>query len=243
MPQIKLIASGKGGVGKSTLGAYIAQKTAALGQRVLLIELDAGLRSLDLILDVSQRVVFDLSDVLGRGCDPVRAVVESEHVRGLFLLAASVDRSFVPEPSALLALCQRLCDTFDLLLLDTPAGLSPVLDAAIAASQGALLVATPDPVSVRDADSVAGLLLSSGMQDLKLILNRVPKKPKGLLLPSLDDAIDRIGVQLIGVVPEDHLLPKAGATGTPLPEDSAAGQEIARIVSRMQGRYIPLPIK
>lgn len=242
MVQILLVTSGKGGVGKSTVSAFVAAALARLGRKTLAIELDAGLRTLDILLGVSDKAVFDLSDVLQGRCSWEKAALVSAHQPLLHLLTAPAKRGFHPGGAALAELCGKLRSHFDYLIFDTPAGMGDELDAALAVADGALLVATPDPVAMRDAASVASVVFEHGIQNVKLVINRVLPKPRQLTIRNLDEMIDTIGVQLIGVLPEDGALSQAAALGRPLPEGSLAKREMENIANRMEGRYVPLPI-
>lgn len=242
MPRIWLVTSGKGGAGKSTVSVYTAAALAKDGFRVLIVELDAGLRCLDILLGVSDKAVFDLADVLSGRCSGEMAAVECAYQSGLFLLPAPASHSWRLPPEAFSGLCRTLSESYDYLILDTPAGLSEYLEVSLAVSQSALIVVTPDPVAVRDGASVASLVLSHGIENLKLVINRVPARPRRLTVETLDTVIDRVGVQLIGTVPEDEAVFLSSALGQALPVGSPARREFESIASRIRGKYIPLSI-
>ncbi len=240
---IRLITSGKGGSGKSTVSAYLGGALVRRGLRVLLLEMDAGLRSLDIMLGANERAVFDLADVLTGRMDPGRAAVECAYQPGLWLLPAAADAGFLPKTEALRRFCREAGETYDTVLLDTPAGLGDGLKVSAAVADSALVITTPDPVSVRDAAGAAGLLFEAGISNTKLIINRLPEKPSQMLVPDLDAVIDQVGAQLIGVIPEDKELMWASANGLPLSPGSLAAWEFDGIAARVEGCYVPLAIR
>ncbi|MCI8440910.1 MAG: septum site-determining protein MinD [Provencibacterium sp.] len=243
MSHIKLVTSGKGGAGKSTVSVYSAAALVRRGRRVLLLEMDAGLRGLDILLGVCDRTVFDMSDVLEGRCEPVKAIVECAWCPGLHLMPAPLDRSFFPCSGDLARLCRGLSSYYDYLLIDTPAGLGIGFEVSLSVAQSAFIVATPDPVAVRDAASVAALIFERGLTDVKLLINRLPPRPGQMLVSDLDSCIDTVGAQLIGVIPEERALAAASARGGELPADSPAGAEFLRIAGRIEGEYTPLAIR
>lgn len=243
MSHIKLVTSGKGGAGKSTVCVYSAAALVRRGRRVLLLEMDAGLRGLDILLGVCDRTVFDMSDVLEGRCEPVKAIAECAWCPGLHLLPAPLDRSFFPQAGELARLCRGLSSYYDYLLIDTPAGLGIGFEVSLSVAQSAFIVATPDPVAVRDAANVAPLIFGQGLTDVKLVINRLPPRPRQMLVPDLDYCIDTVGAQLIGVIPEERELAAAAAGGKGLPADSPAGAEFLSIAGRIEGEYTPLSIR
>ncbi|MCI8622239.1 MAG: septum site-determining protein MinD [Provencibacterium sp.] len=242
MSHIKLVTSGKGGAGKSTVCVYAAAGLVRRGRRVLLLEMDAGLRGLDIPLGVSDRTVFDMADVLEGRCEPVKAIVECAWIPELHLMPAPLDRGFCPRTQDLARLCRGLSEYYDYLLIDTPAGLGVGFDVSLSVAHSALLVVTPDPVTVRDASSVAALLFERELSDTKLVINRLPPRPKQMLVPDLDYCIDAVGAQLIGVIPEERELAVSAAKGRELPEASPARAAFRRIAGRIEGEYSPLPV-
>lgn len=240
---IRLITSGKGGAGKSTVSVYLGGALVRRGRRVLLVEMDSGLRSLDIMLGANESAVFDLADVLGGRTDPLLAAVECAWQPGLWLLPAAADAGFLPEREALCRFFRQAEMVYDYLLVDTPAGLGSGFDVSAAAADSAIVVATPDPISARDAAKTAGLLFERGMSDTKLVINRLPEKPSQMLVPDLDAVIDEVGAQLIGVIPEDKELMQASAGGEPLSPGSLAAWEFEGMAARVEGCYVPLAIR
>ena len=245
MSHIKLVTSGKGGAGKSTVSVYTAAALASpqYGKRVLLLEMDAGLRGLDIMLGASDRTVFDMGDVLESRCEPIKAIVACGYLRSLHFMPAPTDRGFCPKADDLRRLCKGLSEYYDYLIIDTPAGLGVGFDVSLSVADSAFLVATPDPISMWDAASVAGLLFEGGIDDTKLIINRIPQRPAQMPVENLDAVIDAVGVQLIGALPEEREVARCAALGRPLPSESPAAKEFLNIAGRMQGLYIPLDIR
>lgn len=242
MSHIKLVTSGKGGAGKSAVSVYTGAALARHGKRVLLLEMDAGLRGLDIALGVSDRAVFDLSDVLQGRCEPVKAIVECSYLKDLHLMPAPMEHQFSPLERDLRRLCRGLSGYYDYLIIDTPAGLGVGFEVSLQVADSAFVVTTPDPVSVRDAAAVAGLIFERGTLDCKLVINRIPNKPKAMLVPDLDTVIDTVGAQLIGAVLENGEIGRAQARGLPLSVDGVPFQEFDRIAWRMEGKYLPLSL-
>lgn len=242
MGQLILIASGKGGTGKSTFAVNCGAALARLGRKVLLIDADAGLRALDLMLGASDRVIYDLNDVLAGVCEPVRAILSTREP-GLFLLPApqSVSSEYL-DGNEFKRLCRGLSRYYDYLFIDSPAGVGPGAQIAAAACERAMVVSTIDPVCVRDADKVAGMLLGLQVTDIRLVLNRVNSRLiRTGHVPNLDAAIDGAALQLIGVVPEDEGIMIAACEERPLfPNEKGAARAFANIALRLEGRDIPL---
>lgn len=238
MPKILLVTSGKGGTGKTTVSLLLAHALCKRDHNVLLLELDSGLRGLDLLLGVSDRVVYDLADVLCGRCKPVKAITICEAPKGnLHLIAAPSDRFFVPDPKNLSTLLKSLSSCYDDLILDTAAGLGRGFDVASSLCTSALIVATPDPVSVRDAAKAAAMLERTPP---RLVVNKFSSRQFSGDLPDLDAIIDTVGAQLISVIPEDPAVSQAGARGVLPPENSPAMGEIEDLARRMLGERVLL---
>jgi septum site-determining protein MinD len=242
-----LITSGKGGAGKSTLAVNCGAALAAMGKKVLLIDADAGMRALDLMLSVSDQVVFDLSDVLAGRCEPVKAILGCAQT-GLSLMPAPQTVSGeLYEPDAMHRLCKGLSRYYDYVLIDSPAGIGPGAMTAAAGAETALVVSTADPVSVRDAERMASILIDKGMDGLRLVINRIlPRLIRRRLMLDLDAVIDGVALRLLGVVPEDERVAAACFAGRPVvrgdgrePPRSAAAA-YWNIARRLQGAEVPL---
>ena len=214
--QCIMVCSGKGGTGKSTVSVLLGACLARLGRKTLLVELDSGLRSVDIIAGVYGRTVYDIEDVLCGRCEGAKAVVPSPLYPGLSVISAPYEGGAV-EAAPLGRLLTAMRPYFDFILLDTAAGMGAPFTAASTVADKALLVLTPDPVALRDGKIVADRLLAD-----------------------LDECIDTVGVQLLAVIPESRVLQLAGANGTvPPAADPAvvAGQAMAK---RLCGQRVPL---
>ncbi len=240
-----LIASGKGGVGKSCCSVFLGQALARHGFRVLLVELDAGLRGLDLMLGMENKSPYDMGDILKGLCDPYDAVTVSDSQKGLSLLSAPAGDWSGFQHADLVWLCREISAYYDWILLDSPAGIGRGFRLGMDAADRALLVVTPDPICVRDAASASILLereKGSGFSQ-RLIVNRVGKTAVGDSLPDLDAVIDQVAVQLIGVVPEDSSVSLSAANGVSLPVASKAFLPFENIAWRLDGDYRPLAVQ
>jgi len=235
-----VVASGKGGVGKSTLAAGLSSAMAGLGKRVLAIDCDIGLRSLDLMLGVREQVVFDWGDLILYRCEPQQAMIISN---GPILLAApqSYNDTFTRENFR--ELIKSFNAHFDYIFIDSPAGISGGFRLAAGAADTGIVVATPDEVCVRGGAVAAGEMIDMGVSNPRLVINRFSKKAvfKGRLL-NIDDVIDAAGLQLLGVVPEDEEIAFCATTGKAFPQDSAAAQAYKRIARRLEGESLPLKL-
>lgn len=240
MGTISVVTSGKGGAGKSTVTAGLGGALAREGRNVLVIDGDAGLRSLDLMLGVSHAVVYDLSDVLSGGCDPAHAIYASPIYPSVFVLPAPIQLEQLCSPDELRRLCRGLARYYDDVIVDCPAGVGRGFATAVAGAERAFIVTTPDMVCARDAQIVSRLLDGRGISS-RLIINRL--RPRPVLqgkMPDLDEIIDTAGVQLIGVIPEDERVAVAGAYGQPLPVEATASLCFRNIARRILGRPVPL---
>lgn len=241
--QVIAFVSGKGGTGKSTTSVYVGAALASLGKRVLLVELDAGLRSVDIIAGVSGQTVYDIEDVLAGRVKPSKAIVQSSLYKGLSVVAAPyAGRQLTAK--TLRVLCQRLAPFFEYILLDSAAGVGLAFQAAVWAANQVLLVLTPDPVALRDGRVIADGLQDSG-RPMRLILNRVNSERilKDKLIRDLDEAIDTVGVQLLGVIPESPVILTSGMGGTALPKTSVESTVYRAIACRLAGEDVPLQFR
>ena len=243
--QTWMVCSGKGGTGKSTIAVLVGAQLAALGKQVLLIELDSGLRSVDIIAGVYGKTVYDIEDVLCGRCDGAKAVVQSPLYPGLSVISAPYEGGIV-RSTPLARLVARMGSYFDFIILDTAAGMGPAFEAGQAVCGKAMLVLTPDPVALRDGRIVADRLIAGGRsQDaLRLIVNRVRRDSFGrhAAVFDLDECIDTVGVQLLGVVPESRELQLCASQGRALPGGCPAAIAGSAIAERLLGRRILLTV-
>ncbi len=233
-----VVASGKGGVGKSSAVCGLCRSLISLGKKVLVIDFDIGLRGLDLIFGVSQKVVFDWGDVILGRCEIEKAFIFAD---GASLLAAPREFSDKFDNGTIKTLLDSVDSFFDYILLDAPAGISRGFYLAACCADRALIVSTPDSICVRCGFLTAEKLLELGIKDIRLIINRFDRRPaERRRLPNIDDVIDSAGVQLIGVVPEDTEVIYSLSNGEKLSEKSLAGAAFLRISKRVSGENVPL---
>ena len=240
MGRIAVVTSGKGGAGKSTVTAGLGLALAKAGASVLLVDGDAGLRSLDLLLGIGKDIVFDLSDIFAGNCEPIRAVYPSGLNKNLALLPAPARLEGLCSPTDMRRLCRGFAQHYDFVLIDCPAGAGRGFETAVRAAEEALVVTTPDAICARDAQIVGDRLAAANIP-CRLIINHLRVTPvlQGKM-PDIDTIIDTAGIQLIGVIPEDEELAVAGANGRPLPDRGPAKESFWNIARRFCGESVPL---
>ncbi|HBL41176.1 MAG TPA: septum site-determining protein MinD [Ruminococcaceae bacterium] len=236
-----VIASGKGGVGKSSVSAGLAMALKQSGLRVLLVDCDIGLRSLDLILGAGADMLFHWGDVIQKRCKASQAVTET--AAGLPLLCAPSDFEAAYTPEAMRNLMQSYESSYDFILFDSPAGIGLGLELAAASTDFGILVATPDEVCVRSGQIAADVLARMGVKDSRLIINRFDSKSvsKGKLL-NIDEVIDLTHLRLLGVVPMDPSVSFGMSRGRKMEEKTKAMRAFERIAGRLNGKHILLEI-
>ncbi len=244
MSEVIVVTSGKGGVGKTTTTSNIGAALAAAGKKVILIDTDIGLRNLDLVMGLENRVVFNLVDVIEGACKIKSAVIKDKRFPGLSLLPAAQtkDKDAVNEEQ-MKKLCEELKESYDYIVLDCPAGIEQGFKNAVAGADRAIVVTTPEVSAVRDADKIIGMLNAYGVTEYKLLVNRVrvDMVKRGDMI-NLDDIMDILGIQLIGVVPDDENIIVSTNRGEPviLNDKSQSGQAYKNIASRIMGQEVPL---
>ena len=241
--KIITITSGKGGVGKTTAVANIAVALAAEGQKVVCIDGDIGLRNLDVVMGLENRIVYDIVDVVEGRCRLRQAMIRDKKYPELFLIPAAQTRDKnALSPSDMMRLGDELRSECDWVLIDSPAGIERGFRNAIAAADQVLVITNPEVSAVRDADRVIGLLEAEEKGSPSLILNRVnPTLVKRNDMLSPEDVLDLLAIDLIGVVPEDENVIIATNRGTPIAADgkSQAGQAFRNIALRLKGDKVP----
>ena len=242
MGTVIVVTSGKGGTGKTSLTGGVASCLAALGQKVLCIDLDIGLRNLDISLGMTDRALMDFTDVVEGRCTLERAAVEHPVIRGLYLLTAPVR----PTPDALdeekmKAMLLQARAQFDYILIDSPAGLGSGFRLAVCGADRAVVVSTNDSSALLDTQRTV-VELGRRLDTIHLVMNRIQPKLLRRLRTTIDDAMDAAGLPLLGVVPEDSQVILAANTGEPLILFSRKGAALAylNIAKRLMGQRVPL---
>ena len=242
--RVIVITSGKGGVGKTTTTANIGAALADKGHKVLLIDTDIGLRNLDVVMGLENRIVYDLIDVIEGRCRISQALIKDKRCQNLVLLPAAQirDKNDV-NVDQMKELISSLKDSFDYILIDCPAGIEQGFKNAIAAADEAVVVTTPEVSATRDADRIIGLLEAAGIKSPRIVVNRLRidmVKDKNML--SVEDILDILAVKLLGVVPDDETVVISTNKGEPLvyKGDSLAAKAFKNIASRIEGVEVPL---
>lgn len=244
MCEIIVITSGKGGVGKTTTTANIGAALALTGKKVVMIDTDIGLRNLDVIMGVENRIVYDLVDVVEDRVPYEKALVRDKRYEGLFLLPAaqSRDKSAVTT-TQMKHLIRKMEDSFDYILIDCPAGIEQGFENAVAAAKKAIVVAMPEVSSVRDADRIIGLLEKHDIKEIKLVINKLrPKMVESGSMLGIEDMLDILAIDLIGVVPDDEDIIVAANKGEYVcaMNNSRSGQAYRNIAARLNGENVDL---
>lgn len=243
MSEVIVITSGKGGVGKTTTTANVGTGLASLGKSVVLIDTDIGLRNLDVVMGLENRIVYNLVDVIEGNCRIKQALIKDKRYPSLYLLpsAQTKDKSAV-SPEQMKKLIQELKEQFDYILLDCPAGIEQGFKNAIAGADRALVVTTPEVSAIRDADRIIGLLEANEFEKIELVINRLRHDMirRGEMM-TIDDVIDILAIPLIGAVPDDENVVISTNQGEPLVGSATqAGKAYLNISKRVNGEDIPL---
>jgi len=243
MSEVIVVTSGKGGVGKTTTSANVGTGLAMLNKKVVLIDTDIGLRNLDVVMGLENRIVYNLVDVVEGNCRAKQALIKDKRYPNLFLLpsAQTRDKTAV-SPEQMKKLTEDLKEEFDYIILDCPAGIEQGFKNAIAGADRALIVTTPEVSAIRDADRIIGLLEAEEMKRSDLIVNRIRMDmvSRGDMM-SIEDVVDILSINLIGAVPDDENVVISTNQGEPLVGDaSLAGQAYMNICRRIIGEEVPL---
>jgi septum site-determining protein MinD len=238
------ITSGKGGVGKTTATANVSAALAMQGKQVVAIDADIGLRNLDVVMGLENRIVYDLVHVVEGTCRLRQAMVKDKRLEGLFLIPAAQSRDKTAiNPEDMITICEQLRPDFDFILIDSPAGIEQGFKNAVAPADQVLIITTPEVSAVRDADRIIGLVEANEKGPARLIVNRL--RPdlihRGDMLDT-SDVIDVLAIDLLGVVPEDERIIVSTNQGVPavMENNSRAGQAFRNIAGRLAGQEIPL---
>ncbi len=242
MSEVIVITSGKGGVGKTTTSANVGTGLAKLNKKVVLIDTDIGLRNLDVVMGLENRIVYNLVDVVEGNCRIKQALIKDKRYENLFLLpsAQTRDKSAVT-PEQMKKLIDELREEFDYIILDCPAGIEQGFKNAIAGADRALVVTTPEVSAIRDADRIIGLLEANEVKKVELVVNRIRMDmvKRGEMM-SIDDVVDILAIGLVGAVPDDEHIVISTNQGEPLVgSDTLAGQAYMNICQRILGEEVP----
>ena len=241
--RIVTITSGKGGVGKTTATANLSVALAMRYQRVVAIDADIGLRNLDVVMGLENRIVYDLVDVVEGRCRLRQAMVRDKRLPELYVLPAAQTRDKTAvQPEQMVEVCEDLRPNYDYILIDSPAGIEQGFRNAIAPADEAIIVTTPEVSAVRDADRIIGLIEAAEKERMQLVINRLrPEMVRREDMLSIDDVLDILAIDLLGVVPEDEQIIISTNRGRPLALENHArsGHAFGNIARRMLGEDVP----
>jgi len=237
------ITSGKGGVGKTTATANLGVALALRGQRVVVIDADIGLRNLDVVMGLENRIVYDIVDVAEGYCRLRQALIRDKRVSELYLLPAAQTRDKTAvSPEDMVQICNQIRGDFDFVLIDSPAGIEQGFRNAIAPADKILIITTPEVAAVRDADRIIGLIEAEEKGPASLIINRLrPEMVRHGNMLTTDDVIEILAIDLIGIVPEDKAIIVSTNKGVPivLNDRAPAGLAFRNIARRLLGEEVP----
>lgn len=239
-----VITSGKGGVGKTTTSANVATALAMLDKSVVVVDADIGLRNLDVVMGLENRIVYDIVDVVEKNCRLKQGLIRDKKFENLYLLPAAQtkDKSAI-KPEQMIELMNDLRKEFDYIIIDSPAGIEQGFQYSIAGADRAIIVTTPEISAVRDADRVIGLLESTGVTNPKLIVNRIRQDMvnRGDMM-NIEDISDILAIDLIGIVPDDEAIVISTNKGEPavIEGTSLAGKAYMNIARRIIGEEVEM---
>ena len=243
MGEVIVITSGKGGVGKTTTTANVGSALALRGKKVVLVDTDIGLRNLDVVMGLENRIVYDIVDVVEEKCKLRQALIKDKRFEELFLLPAAQtrDKSAINEEQ-MKELTEKLKEEFDYILIDCPAGIEQGFKNAIAGASRAIVVTTAEISAIRDADRIIGLLEASEIKNPELVINRL--RPNMVKKGEMMDIVDLLSIDLIGVVPDDEFIITQTNKGEPVVTNHKApsGKAYTEIASRILGENVEITI-
>ncbi|WP_421616882.1 septum site-determining protein MinD [Brevibacillus sp. TJ4] len=239
-----VVTSGKGGVGKTTTSANLGTALALLEQKVCMVDTDIGLRNLDVVMGLENRIIYDLVDVAEGSCRLQQALIKDKRFENLALLPAAQtkDKSAVT-PEQMYEIVTQLKQEYDFVIIDCPAGIEQGFRNAVAGADQALVVTTPEKAAVRDADRIIGLLEREKVGMPKLVINRVrPHMVKNGDMLDVEDILDLLAIDLLGVVPDDEHVIRSANQGEPavMNHESRASLAYRNIARRLLGEAVPL---
>ncbi|MFZ5917756.1 MAG: septum site-determining protein MinD [Chloroflexota bacterium] len=241
--KVVTITSGKGGVGKTTATANLAVALALSGKRVVAIDADIGLRNLDVVMGLENRIVYDLVDVVEAKCRLRQAMIRDKRLSELYLIPAAQTRDKTAvSPQDMVRVCNQLRPDFDYVLVDSPAGIERGFQNAVAPADEIIIVTTPEVSAVRDADRIIGLLEAEEKNSPRLVINRFkPDMARRGDMLGTSDVLEILAIELIGIVPDDESIIISTNRGIPatLDEKALAGQAFRNIARRIMGEDVP----
>lgn len=245
MSQVIVVASGKGGTGKTTVSTSLALALSRKNYKVLIIDCDSGMRGTDMMLGITGKLVNDLSDVISGACTADEAVYECDGAKGLFAIAAPISAEDEISPQVMKQFIDEHKDRYDFVIVDAPAGVGTGFESAAISADRALVVVNTEPISVRGGVNILHKLDDMGIDDVRLVINRFDKERfvATRLYKDLDQVIDESGIQLIALIPEDARIAALSQRGLLASNWASAGVVFDTLVERINGNNVPIVIK
>lgn len=245
MSQVIVVASGKGGTGKTTVSTSLALALSRKNYKVLIIDCDSGMRGTDMMLGITGKLVNDLSDVISGACTADEAVYECDGAKGLFAIAAPISAEDEISPQVMKQFIDEHKDRYDFVIVDAPAGVGTGFESAAISADRALVVVNTEPISVRGGVNILHKLDDMGIDDVRLVINRFDKERfvATRLYKDLDQVIDESGIQLIALIPEDARIAALSQRGLLASNWASAGVVFDTLVERLNGNNVPIVIK
>ena len=244
MSEVIVITSGKGGVGKTTTAANLGTALSLENKKTVIVDADIGLRNLDVVMGLENRIVYDIVDVVEGTCRLKQALIKDKRFENLYLIPAAQTRDKnAVSPEQMKELCDQLRENFDYVLIDCPAGIERGFKNAIAGADRAIVITNPEVSAVRDADRIIGLLEANEITDVKLAINRVRHDmvERGDMMGK-EDIVEILRIELLGIIPDDEAVIISTNKGEAAIMDpkSKAGQAYKNIAARIMGEEVPL---
>lgn len=245
MSQVIVVASGKGGTGKTTVSTSLALALSRKNNKVLIIDCDSGMRGTDMMLGITGKLVHDLSDVISGACSVNDAVYECDGANGLYAIAAPISAEDEISPRVMKQFIDEQKKEYDYVIVDAPAGVGTGFESAAIAADRALVVVNTEPISVRGGVNILSKFDEMGITDVRLVINRFDKERflATKLYKDLDQVIDEAGIQLIALVPEDARIAALSQRGLLASNWASAGVVFDTLVERLKGNNVPIVLK
>lgn len=245
MSQVIVVASGKGGTGKTTVSTSLALALVRKQNKVLVIDCDSGMRGTDMMLGITDRLVYDVSDVISGTCNLEDALYECSGAKGLYTLAAPISAEDEISPQVMKQFIDEHKDNYDYVIVDAPAGVGSGFESAAIAADRALIVVNTEPISIRGGVNIKDKLIQMGINDIRLIINRFDKDRflSTKLYADLDEVIDTVGVRLIALIPEDVRIAALSQRGLLATNWASSSVVFDSLVQRLLGNDIGLTVK